>query len=455
MNKVNGIRRLIASATVLCLFVIAMMGITFRPSIAEGARTMSNKSVSAKSVRSDETETQTVFSYKDVFASYYRQAKERMADGGIEMPYTLDEFCDGYYKLGMDIQDYTDFVVNGAHNYAYITENGVSPQSASLEESYILKGNVEKPSSSNFDPDITPVSAFKRGLKYNGDVFDYSNINDGDIVIETHNPLLGNMGHAAFVYNAHKQAEIATGTRGTYIQTIEAVLDGVKFGFLDDTRMVDFGVVIIRSTVVGGLGMFPLEKLIENAKYFMWKQLGKPYSLPTGSSGRVNMDIDSTKWYCTELVYAAYAYGIINLDAINENGNVWAFDLIRSDLTKFVSVSEFIDVDLFSVSGGVRIFKVFNNTNSTITLKYNTKLAFVDDAKNWTDKLKDITTVTIEANKSVIIPILPNVLAGTAVFCREIREGKSITRYITYCTEINSSTLRMKIFKNMVTEVEE
>lgn len=445
MNKVNGIRRLIASATVLCLFVIAMMGITFRPSIAE-AGIMNQKSVSAKSVQSDEQETQTVFSYKDVFASYYRQAEERMADGGIEMPYNLDEFCDGYYKLGMDIREYTDFVVNGAHKTANVLENDIAPLSSIKDEKYILKGDISDPNSINFDPDVTPEGAFQRPLEYNS-VYDYSNINDGDIIIETYNPLMGNMGHAAFVYDVDKSTSMYAGDNiNKYIQTIEAVKGGVQFGFLDDKRMIDFGVVIIRSTVVGGLGMYPLEKLIENAKYFMWKQLGKPYSLPTGSSGRVNMDIDSTKWYCTELVYAAYAYGIINLDAINENGNVWAFDLIRSDLTKFVPVSGFFDVELTGKVSGKWQVKVYNNTNSSMILVYNKKLAFDSDVKSWSG-LKDLVNVTIAANSFTTVSISTNFLAKAMAFCQVNVNDSVRTRYITYCNDISNVNVRMSIFK--------
>lgn len=441
MYKINGIKRLLTFAAVLLLSMFSITGFAFCPSVREGARAVSRESAQEKTAQHSATETQTVLSYKDVFASYYRQAEERMAEGGIEMPYTFDEFCDGYYELGMDIQDYTDLLVNEA--FGLINMSDYEPEEfSSKDEDYII-GKISKPNTSEFDPEITPASAFERKPKYVK--FDYSAIHDGDIIIETDNWKIYNMGHAAMVYNAHKRTSADTDGRGSYIQTIEAVQHGVQFGFLDDTRMIDFGVVIIRSTVVGGLGMMTLDKMIENAKYFMWKQLGKPYSLPTGSNGRANMEIDSTTWYCTELVNAAYAYGILNLDAINDNGCVWAYDLIESQFTKYVCVSNCLDVDMLGKEGGKWKFRVYNSTDSAITFEYNKKLAFYDDAKNWSG-LKDKATVSVGANSSTIVYVSTNVFATTAAFSRVVNG----TRCITYCYKLNTATMRMRVNKNII-----
>lgn len=392
--------------------------------------------------------TDTVFSYMDVFEAYYQQATDRLAEGNIEMPYTFEEFCNGYYTFNMEIQAYTDLLVDEAYGRVSMAEYEISLTSSALpsaDEDYIIKGDTANPNSSSFDPATTPYTAIQRDISYG--LFDFSAIREGDILLETAT-VLNDIGHTAFVYDIDKPAGLRTtdqrprvygksNNEQTYIQTIEAVGAGVQFGFLDDTRMVDFGIVVLRAT--------SSSSIIEEAKYFAYSQLGKPYDFPL-EEGRANTSINSAQWYCSELVYAAYLYAGYNLYAVSSDGWVWPYSLANTSRTNYVCVSNCFDVKLLGKENGKWKMRVYNNSSSSATLYYNTKLAFYNDAKNWTNSLSDTTSVSISANSYTMVYITTNIFATTAAFSRVVN-GK---RYVTYCDGINNSTLRMRVRKNVV-----
>jgi hypothetical protein len=335
----------------------------------------------------------------------------------------------------LDIQSYTDLLVAEAFGYINMSDYETSTVSSSDDEDYIIKGETSNRNSSNFDPDITPASAISRNINYG--FFDFSAIQEGDILLET-KTLLNDIGHTAMVYNIAKLATNKIVGQNTYIQTIEAVAGGVQFGFLDDDRMVDFGVVVLRATS-------STQTKIENAKHFMWSQLGKSYGFPV-TTERVNTSIDSTEWYCSELIYAAYLYAGLDLNAINSDGRVWPEDLANTSKTSYVCVSNCFDAKLVGKSNGKWRIRIYNNTNSSATLYYNTKLAFESDAKKWTSSLKNVTSVTIMANGYTTVSISTNVFATTAAFSKVV-DG---VRYVTYCNGLNSETLRMRVMKNII-----
>lgn len=284
MQKLNFKWKLISMPLimVLCFGLIFMLSGFSESAYAETAETKIEETAV------DSSNFETVASYEDIFQEYYMQTVDAMAEYNIEMPYSFDEFCDGYYRLGMDIGSYCDFLVAEANGTICMADYDVSTMS-SKDEDYIIKGDTNKPGSPYFDPDITPSDAFGRDVYYtNG--FDYSAIQDGDIIVET-NTKFNNMGHSAFVYDINKPAKGRIHGRSTYIQVIEAVKGGVQFGVLDDERMVKFGVVILRPT-------YTSSSIVEKAKYFHWCQLGKTYYLPL-EEGSVKTSIDSESWYCS------------------------------------------------------------------------------------------------------------------------------------------------------------
>ncbi len=381
---------------------------------------------------------ETVVSYEDIFQEYYQQTVNAMAEYDIEMPYSFEEFCDGYYELGMDLSSYCDFLVAEANGTICMADYEVSTMS-SKDEDYIIKGDTANPNSSKFDPDITPSDAFQRDVYYTNGNFDYSAIQDGDIVVET-DTKFNNMGHSAFVYDINKRAEGRIHGRSTYIQVIEAVKGGVQFGVLDDNRMVKFGVVILRPT-------YTSSSIVEKAKYFHWCQLGKPYNLPL-KEGRVNTSMNSESWYCSEMNYAGYYYAGQVIAYASSGGWIWPFDLTNSSSTKYVSFSKTLDARLMGKENGKWKIRVYNYTGSKVEMYYNSKLAFENDAKNWTGlkNVNDSAPITIANGSYTTIYVGTNVFATTAAISHKIGSR----RYVTYCYNLNNATLRMAVHKNVV-----
>ena len=201
--------------------------------------------------------------------------------------------------------------------------------------------------------------------------------------------------------------------------------------------MVDFGVVVLRATNDS--------KIIRDAKYFTWCQLGKPYSIP--EEGMLHTDIISESWYCSELNYAAYLYAGFDLSAVSSSAWCWPYDILLSQRLNYVNISDCLDARLLSKDGDTWQFRIYNTSNSAITLYYNTKLAFEGDARNWTG-LKDITSKTINANSSTVVYVSKNVLADTATFSH-VKNGR---RYITFCGDMyEGMQMRMWIKHNIVT----
>lgn len=93
----------------------------------------------------------------------------------------------------------------------------------------------------------------------------------GDIIFEGKTSF--DEGHTAIICNLNKNGYLVKNSSETnkYIQTIESVATGVTFGFLDDNRMIDFCVTILRVTNV------TLTQR-KSAISFCKRQLGKPYS---------------------------------------------------------------------------------------------------------------------------------------------------------------------------------
>ena len=385
-------------------------------------------------------DVRTVVTYEDVFASYYEEAMVQAERSGRDLACSFDEFCEGYYESDMTIQSYADSVVaegNGCEAVAVTDE--ASPATASSDAYYILNG-ISDPDSDSFDPDVTPASAFgkKHLLLYK--TFDYSVIEEGDIVIETAT-IFSNMGHAALVYDTEKPAEAASFDDASldtsaYLQTVEAVNSGVNFGYLDDNRMVEYGVVILRTTSCSS-------SKIQKALSFAYDQLGDDYYLPL-TAGSVSTE-DADSWYCSELVYTSYYVAGYNLYAVNSDGWCFPTDLINSSRTAYVCVSDCVDVRLLGKEDGDWKIRVYNTTDSAVTVEYNSKLCLKSDAKNW-ENLDDVETVTVKANGYATVYVSTNWFAKTAAFSRTVGTQRSVT----YCNDLNSSTLRMSIYKNIV-----
>lgn len=263
-------------------------------------------------------------------------------------------------------------------------------------------------------------------------------LQEGDIILETNctNALLGgvinNPGHVAYIYDTSK-----SGAYGSYIQTIEAVGGGVQFGFLDDERMVDFGVVILRPTTTS-------TSIVSSASTFIYEQLNKPYAFSFTSA---KTSINSSQWYCSELVNAAYYYAGVNFNAVNSAGNIMPYDILHSSKTKYVRYGKYLDIrisETYGVDDGY-VIEIFNYTGKTVSVSYNLKMCFTSNAKTWSG-LSNVTTVSVSNGSMVRVSIYTNALAD-AVAVSYVSSG---VRYITYGNDLRTGSCYMATYKTCV-----
>lgn len=314
------------------------------------------------------------------------------------------------------------------------TENDISitPSSSSSETAdYILT------SYTNYA--VAPQSAFRRAPDYNGydtQTFDYSSLQVGDIVHESETILMDS-GHTAIISDVAHDSYY-----GDYIQTIEAVKPYVSYGILDDDRMVNYGVMILR--VVDATATQR-----QTAVDFMEQQIGKPYSL---NIFRLNTSINSTEWYCSELVYAAYKYVGIDISASTDKNGFdyaaslsclpWAIYYSYNTYDKCVKGANYIDIQL--LYGPRWQVRIFNNTGSGRTVYYNSKMAFEDDARDWTG-LNDEESIYLASGAYTTVTITENWFA-TDIAISVIIDGE---RYVTYAHNLTTDPYtKMSIFYN-------
>lgn len=147
-------------------------------------------------------------------------------------------------------------------------------------------------------------------------------VKKGDILYEKVGGF-GITGHVAIVEGIFTDSK----TKRKYVRIIEAIDKGVKRGILDDTRMKEKKVTVLRVKKAKA-------SQINKAVNFCIKQLNKKYSLD------FKHDTKSSEkdWYCSELVWAAYKNQGINIETtgrLNEPG-ITPRDILRSDKVKKV-----------------------------------------------------------------------------------------------------------------------
>ncbi len=376
-------------------------------------------------------EAAPVTSYKEVFINYYKHACAELETLRDDYSLTFEDFVNGYYYNGfaynddVTLADYTEVIIN------YVAENRSYNYETELFSTYSSSsGDRACYFESYTDYITTPSSEFKYQpiyTGYDGKTFSLKSIIAvGDIIHET--KAVAGFGHTAIVVNvAHNSGY------GTYIQTIEALgSNGVCYGFLDDKRMVDYGIEIYR---VDGINSTAKTKLNE----FLKKQVGKSYSL---NPFRTNTSIDSNEWFCSELIYAAYNYAGLNLvnrtSGYTHVGGFLPVDVTDSEYTYFKNLNskEYLDIKFINKVGINFKVRIYNNSNNSKTIYYNSKVCFENDAKSW--NLSDVTSFYLPALSYKEVVISANWFAGT-IAISNIYNNK---RYITYCTDIVKNTSR-------------
>ena len=149
---------------------------------------------------------------------------------------------------------------------------------------------------------------------------DYSryNIRDvvvkGDIIYEDAGGITEITGHIAIVQGKFYDVSCSM----YYIRTIEANLDGVVYGVLDDDRCDDKSSKVYKVTTATATQ-------INDAVQFCKDQIGDAYNLGViiSPSGYCNTLTSVNAWYCSELVWAGYYNAGINLDATSRPTNIY------------------------------------------------------------------------------------------------------------------------------------
>ncbi len=367
-----------------------------------------------------------VFSYKDVFWNYYEPIlieKKQLQNSFID----FSTFCELYYEYNFSLPEYClkwrhantleefqNISMCSSKKAKYATVS-----SSSSDAYYVLNSTTY---------DETPTDVFKELPIY----YDYDSLvkilMNGDIIYETVT-IFFNAGHNALITKLDQKT-----TDGRYfIQTIEAVGSGVNYGFLDDQRIVDFGVKILRTTA-------PTMSYIPLVIYFAEQQLGKKYC--PDYDRKAHSNIDSEDWYCSELVWAAYMYAEIDISyyigKTEETNAVWPIHIYLSDMVGEIIIKpKNLRLAIVNKNGSTWTISIINNNPVDLTAMYNSKMCNLEDAQYWnTNNLKDIDLVNISAYSSADVEITENLFA-TAIACSYIDE---FYRYITYADSLNATS---------------
>lgn len=415
------------------LFIVGMLLFRAENKMNEisSSTTMAMNKVSCKNLQSNE---EIVFTYEDILFNYYAEALEYKTIHGDDFV-SYDEFASVYYENNLDIQTYTDGwkYVDTKDYVGYDYAENIPMLTSSGDADYIIGDQTYS---------ITPASAFNRRPDYKNRNF-YSNVQLGDIVYETKTKFF-DTGHTALVTDLSKEIE---GDNRSYIETIEAVGGGVQYGYLDDDRFIRYCVKILRVRD----SYYTRDKAIE----FMKLQLGKKYSLDIT---RANTDINSTEWYCSELVWAAYYYAGVDIYTYNHipqgfpgnEGGITPHGLYVADFTSELSFGTyFINMSILSKERKVWTIRLLNSAYSSKNMQYNSRMCFSDACVNW-ENLKDLKDITIPGHGYVDVKISENLFA-TSIVCGwktiiidENNKRKEI-HYITYADELDSDTKTMNI----------
>lgn len=370
--------------------------------------------------------SQIVFSYTTVMEHYYEIVASQVTNPT--------------KNLEIFVADFSDWKGNGFCEYLlnFANENNVELDLFGEEKGarlgvpdYVLSNSQDE-----YAKTSTPKSLFKRKPMYYS--YYLSSIEEGDIVIETNT--IFDVGHAAIISYVSKNSEFED--IPTYVQTIEATVDYVYFGFLDDIRMIDYGVEIYRPDTRA-------VRLIAEAVYFCEDQIGKPYKLKP----KMNISESSPDWYCSELLYAAYKNAGLDMGARRTSDGTVIYlkdavlpaDIVASYNTEKRTINNsFLELSIVGKSGTSWSINVTNRRYSTITAEINMKMCDLSDGQNWTN-LNDILNVSIPSRSTTNVSIAENYFATTITASYTLTKNNKTARLITYANNLDSSTKTLSV----------
>lgn len=258
-------------------------------------------STSVIAYASDKTAPYGNIELEDAYSRIVTYANEN----NIELGMTYDDFRNGY--AGQSISEYEN---------SYYSVLLPSPTVATCSSSsgggrkYYYNTGYSCPSQATYS-------------KYN--LLDV--VKKGDVIYEAKRGF-GITGHIAIVDGIYTRSD---GTK--YIRLIEAISNsygGVTRSILDDTRVDEKGVTILR---VSGA----TESIKNAAVSFCRGEVGSSYNLDLAK----DTSASETDWYCSELVWAAYKNQGIDIEVGGSHGEpgVTPHDIVNSSKTYAVAYS--------------------------------------------------------------------------------------------------------------------
>lgn len=237
----------------------------------------------------------------------YEQIMTYASENNIELGMTFDDFINNYD--GRPIEEYVD----SYYSILLVEPAETRSSSSGGGSTYYYNTGYSCPSKATYS-------------KYN--LLDV--VQKGDVIYEA-NGGFGITGHIAIVEGIYSRND---GSGGKYIRLIEAISNsygGVTRSILDDTRVDEKAVTILR--VKGATA-----DNIDGAVSFCQGEVGSSYKLDLAK----DTSADETDWYCSELVWAAYWNQGIDIEVGGMHGEpgVTPHDIVNSSLTKTISYSE-------------------------------------------------------------------------------------------------------------------
>lgn len=240
-----------------------------------------------------ETEASAVKAQSLSLRSAYTNVMNYAEKIGVDLGMTYDDFVSNYQNQGVLSYEQEYYKVLRPQTFEKVVIGGNEVQSASSSSS--SGGKIYYYDTGTSCPKQATYGKYKL----------LQNVKKGDIIFEG-NGGFGITGHIAVVEGIYSRGD---GTQ--YIRLIEAIENGVVRSILDDKRVVDKDVTVLRVTSA-------TTTQINNAVSFCVSQLGKKYKLDFAKDTSKN----EKDWYCSELAWAAYKnQGIdIEVGGINEPG---------------------------------------------------------------------------------------------------------------------------------------
>lgn len=240
-----------------------------------------------------ETEASVVKAQSLSLRSAYTNVMNYAEKIGVDLGMTYDDFVSNYQNQGVLSYEQEYYKVLRPQTFEKVVIGGDNIQSASSSSS--SGGKIYYYDTGTSCPKQATYGKYKL----------LQNVKKGDIIFEG-NGGFGITGHIAVVEGIYSRGD---GTQ--YIRLIEAIENGVVRSILDDKRVVDKDVTVLRVTSA-------TTTQINNAVSFCVSQLGKKYKLDFAKDTSKN----EKDWYCSELAWAAYKnQGIdIEVGGLNEPG---------------------------------------------------------------------------------------------------------------------------------------